>query len=201
MGNTANYKGLIGEGKGRYKQTYRAGYEYLLAYKITVPIYDYTVEFVSKHVDKFSRTCDQMVQAARSGMQNISEGYKQEGLKGYIKLSGVARGSLEELLKDYMAYARQQKIQIWEGEKSKREIREIGVIWEIIRKNPSLPDSPDFPSLPNRPDLAVNLLITLIHQANYLIDKLIISLKEKHMKEGGLTEELYKKRIEYRKTH
>lgn len=182
-------------------QPYRAGYEYLLAYKITVPIYDYTVEFVSKYVSKFSRTCDQMEQAARSGMQNISEGYKQEGLKGYIKLSGVARGSLEELLKDYMAYARQHKIQIWEKEKAVREIREIGVIWEIIRKNPALPDSPNFPSLPDQPDLAINLMITLIHQANYLIDKLIISLKEKHTKEGGLTEELYKKRIEYRKTH
>ena len=182
-------------------QPYRAGYEYLLAYKITVPIYDYTVEFISKYVNKFSRTCDQMEQAARSGMQNISEGYKQQGLKGYIKLSGVARGSLEELLKDYLAYARQHKIQIWEKERTIREIREIGVIWEIIRKNPTLPDSPDFPYLPNRPDLAVNLLITLIHQANYLIDKLIFSLKEKHMKEGGLTEELYKKRIEYRKNH
>lgn len=182
-------------------QPYRAGYEYLLAYKITVPIYDYTVEFVNKYINKFSRTCDQMEQAARSGMQNISEGYKQEGLKGYIKLSGVARGSLEELLKDYMAYARQHRIEIWEKEKSISEIREIGVIWEIIRKNPALPDSPGFPSLPDYPDLAVNLLINLIHQANYLIDKLIVSLKEKHMKEGGLTEELYKKRIEYRKTH
>src|SRR3989339_1604043 len=179
-------------------KSYKAGYEYLLAYKITIPIYDYTAVFVDKYISKFSRTCDQMVQAARSGMQNISEGYKQEGLKGYIKLSGVARGSLEELLKDYLAYARQHKIQIWEKEKSVRVIREIGVIWEIIRKNPTLPDSPDFPYLPNRPDLAVNLLITLIHQANYLIDKLIFSLKEKHMKEGGLTEELYKKRIEYR---
>lgn len=182
-------------------KSYKAGYEYLLAYKITIPIYDYTAVFVDKYISKFSRTCDQMVQAARSGMQNISEGYKQEGLKGYIKLSGVARGSLEELLKDYVAYARQNKIQIWEKEKSIREIREIGVIWEIIRKNSTLPDSPHFPDLPTQPDLVINLLITLIHQANYLIDKLILSLKEKHMKDGGLTEELYKKRVEYRKNH
>jgi len=75
------------------------------------------------------------------------------------------------------------------------------VIWEIIKINPALPDSPNFPNLPDHPDLAVNLLITLIHQVNYLIDKLIVSLKEKHMKEGGLTEELYSKRIEYRKKH
>lgn len=205
MGNTTNYKGYngnqgkIGREKTKYTRLYKAGYEYLLAYKLTVPIYDYTVEFVKRWISLRSRTTDQMEQAARSGMQNISEGYKQEGLKGYIKLSGVARGSLEELLKDYMAYARQHRIEIWEKEKAIRAIWEIGVIWEIIRKNPALPDSPDFPSLPDRPDLAVNLLITLIHQANYLIDKLIISLKEKHMKEGGLSEELYSKRIEYRK--
>jgi four helix bundle suffix protein len=142
-----------------------------------------------------------MIQAARSGMQNISEGYKQESLKGYIKLSGVARGSLEELLKDYAAYARQHKIKIWEKEEAIGKIREIREIWETIRKNPTLPDSPHFPPLPNHPNHAVNLLITLIHQSNYLIDKLIVSLKEKHMKEGGLTEELYKKRIEYRKNH
>lgn len=84
----------------------KAGYEYLLAYKITVLLYDYTVEFCNRWVNKYSRTLDQMVQAARSGTQNIAEGYKQESLKGYIKLSGVARGSLEELLKDYQAFAR-----------------------------------------------------------------------------------------------
>lgn len=197
----------------KYNRSYRAGYEYLLAYKLTVPIYDYTVEFCARcspyhphhpnlpHFPPLSsaRTQDQMIQAARSGMQNISEGYKQQGLKGYIKLSGVARGSLEELLKDYLAYARQHKIEIWEKERAGREIGEIREIWETIREYPALPDSPDFPSLPNRPDLAVNLLITLIHQTNYLIDKLIVSLKTKHMREGGLTEELYRKRVEYRK--
>jgi len=193
----------------QYNQGYKAGYEYLLAYKITVPIYDYTVEFCKRcsHPSHPSfpslssaRTYDQMVQSARSGMQNISEGNQLQGLKGYIKLSGVARGSLEELLKDYFAYARQHKIQIWEKEKSKREIGEISEIWEIIKKNPALPDSPIFPSLPSFPEKAVNLMITLIKQANYLIDKLIVSLKEKHMREGGLTEELYKKRVEYRKS-
>lgn len=175
-----------------------AGYEYLLAYKITVPIYDLTAEFCNRYVSKFSRTRDQMVQAARSGMQNISEGNQQEGLKGYIKLSGIARGSLEELLKDYHAYARQNKIKICPKEKAVREIREIGEIWEIIKRNPVLPNSPNFPNLPDDIEQAVNLMITLINQANYLIDKLVVSLKEKHMKEGGLTEELYRKRKEYR---
>lgn len=177
----------------------KAGYEYLLAYKVTVPIYDLTIEFVKKYIDYKSRTRDQMEQAARSGMQNIPEGYKQQSLAGYIKLSGVSRGSLEELLNDYLSYARQNKIEIWEKEKAKGEIREIGEIWEIIRKNPYLPASPNFPSLPTHPNHAVNLLITLITQANYLIDKLIESLKEKHTKEGGFNENLLKKRLEYRR--
>lgn len=177
----------------------KAGYEYLLAYKITVPIYDYTVTFCKRWINPYSRTKDQMEQAARSGMQNILEGNKQESLKGYIKLSGVSRGSLEELLKDYLAYARQNQIPIYPKEKAIREIREIGEIWKIIKKTPTLPDSPNFPDLPDSSEQTVNLMITLVNQANYFIDKLIVSLKEKHMKEGGLTEELYRKRVEHRR--
>ncbi|KKQ93046.1 hypothetical protein A2865_03955 [Candidatus Woesebacteria bacterium RIFCSPHIGHO2_01_FULL_39_17] len=178
-----------------------AGYEYLLAYKITIPIYDYTVEFCKRWIDKRSRTHDQMEQAARSGTMNIAEGYKQESLKGYIKLSGVNRGSLEELLKDYLAFARQNKILVWPKEKAIREIREIGEIWKIIRKNPTLPDNPNFPDLPYDKEKAVNLMITLVNQANYLQDRLVKSLEEKHTREGGLTEKLYRKRVEYREKY
>ena len=116
----------------------KAGYEYLLAYKLTVPIYDYTVIFCQKYIPRNSRTNDQMTQAARSGMQNIAEGNKQQSLAGYIKLSGVARGSLEELLNDYLAYARQHELSIWSSEKTKSEIREISEIWMILK----LPLSP-----------------------------------------------------------
>lgn len=179
----------------------KAGYEYLLAYKLTIPIYDYTVVFVHRWISPLSRTKDQMEQGARSGMQNTSEGYKQQSLMAYIKLAGVSRGSLEELLNDYLAFARQHKLSVWPKEKTIRKIREIGEIWQILKKTPTLPDSPNFPDLPNSPETAVNLMITLIHQANYLLDKLIISLKEKHMKEGGFTEMLYKKRIDYRKAN
>jgi len=194
QGEQTENKGDWGD-RGNQK---KAGYEYLLAYKLTVPIYDLTVQFCNKYIGKFSRTNDQMVQAARSGMQNILEGNQQEGMKGYIKLCGVARGSLEELLQDYHAYARQHSLGIWPKDRVVREIREIGAIWEIIKKNPALPPSPNFPNLPDTPEHAVNLLITLVHQANYLIDKLVVSLKDRHMREGGLTEELYRKRKEYR---
>lgn len=195
----------------------KASYEYLVAYKITVPIYDYTVEFCDRcspfrrdHPDlpdhpsfpnlSSPRTHDQMVQAARSGMTNIAEGAKQESLAGYIKLSGVARGSLEELLKDYLAYARQHRLGIWPKEKSKK-IREIGEIWGILKATPTLPDSPNFPDLPNSPEVVANLMITLINQANYLIDQLVKSLEEKHAKEGGFSENLLKKRLDYKRKH
>lgn len=189
----------------------KAGYEYLLAYKITVAIYDYTVKFCeycspysssspsSPHFPPLSspRTHDQMVQAARSGMQNIPEGYKQQSLAGYIKLSGVARGSLEELLNDYLAFGRQHQIPIWEKERVRREIRESGEIWEII-KLPTLPTPPAFPSLPNNLEQTVNLLVDLTTQAGYLQDRLIASLKEKFTKEGGFRENLFKKRLDYK---
>lgn len=176
----------------------KAGYEYLLAYKITVPIYDLTIQFVDRYISPRSRTSDQMIQAGRSGTQNVAEGAKEKGLKGYIKLSGVARASLEELLKDYLAFARQKKIPVWKSERSKRETGEIGEIWKIIRENSYLPDHPNFPDLPSDAVKGVNLMITLINQANFLLDKLIISLKEKHKKEGGLTEKLYRERKNYR---
>jgi len=195
MGNQENNQG----DKGNKGRPYKAGYEYLLVYKITVPIEDYTDEFCKRWIDKFSRTHDQMVQAARSGSRNIVEGNQQEGLKGYIKLAGIARGSLAELLKDYHGYARKNGLEVWEKERCEGEIREIGEVWGVIRKTPTLPDNPDFPDLPENQEIAVNLMITLINQALYLQDRFITSLKDKHMKEGGLTEELYRKRMEYRR--
>lgn len=181
----------------RAKRDAKAGYEYLLAYKITVPIYDYTVVFCDRWIGKQSRTYEQMVQAGRSGMQNIAEGNKHVSLKGYIYLTGIARGSLEELLKDYLSYARQRALRIWEIRES-REIGEVKEVWKILRATPTLPDTPNFPDLPSDPEKTVNLLVTLINQANYLLDKLIVSLKDKHMREGGLTENLYRARIAYR---
>lgn len=175
----------------------KPGYEYLLAYKITVPVHDLNLEFCHHYISKFSRTHDQMTQAGRSGMQNISEGNKQQSLKSYIKLAGVARGSLEELLKDYHAYARQHQIPIWPKEKATK-IKELNEIWKILKATPYLSNHPNFPNLPDNEEKVVNLMITLINQANYFLDKLIISLKEKHMKQGGFTENLYRRRREYR---
>jgi len=176
----------------------KAGYEYLLAYKITIPIYDYTVVFCHRWIDYKSRTKDQMEQAARSGSVNIAEGYAQKSLSSYIKLSGVAAGSQEELLKDYLSFARQHQLPVWDKDRVVREVREIGEVWQILKGTPTLPDSPHFPDLPKDSMKAVNLMITLTNQANYLIKRLIISLELKHTQEGGFSENLLKKRLAYR---
>lgn len=195
------------EGKGK------AGYEYLLAYKITVPIYDYTVVFCTRagapdlpnlpnhpNFPKLSskRTFDQMVQSARSGSQNMPEGNQQASLEGYIKLTGVNIGSLDELLKDYKSYARQNQLEIWPKEKV-GEIRELGEVWGILKATPTLPNYPNFPHLPNGPTVAVNLMITLVNQAIYLQKKLLKSLEEKFIHEGGFRENLFKKRLDHKR--
>jgi|SRR3989344_3119655 len=190
----------------------KAGYEYLLAYKLTIPIYDYTVVFCkrcspyrpnSPDFPNFPplsspRTFDQMVQAARSGTMNIAEGNQQSSLEGYIKLVGVNKASLEELLKDFLAYARQNGVPVWGKEEAVRKVREIGDVWEILKKTPTLPDFPNFPNLPNDLTKAVNLMITLINQAIYLQQKLKESLEKRFVEKGGFRENLFKKRLEFK---
>src|SRR3990167_8301945 len=182
------------------KNQYKAGYEYLLAYKITIPIYDFTVVFCKKyrHLLSSQRTFDQMVQAARSGTQNIAEGNQQASLEGYIKLTGVNKGSLEELLKDFLAFARQNQIPIWEKEEAVRKVREIGELWEILKKTPTLPNYPNFPDLPDDLAKAVNLMITIINQAIYLQKRLQQSLEKRFVEKGGFRENLFKKRMLYK---
>lgn len=178
----------------------KAGYEYLLAYKISVPVYDYTVIFCKKYRNLLSstRTFDQMVQAARSGNSNIPEGNQQASLEGYIKLTGVSFASLEELLKDYLSFSRQNKIPVWEKVEVVRRVREVGLVWEIIKRTPTLPDQPNFPDLPESLVEAVNLMITLTNQAIYLQKQLKFSLEKKFIEKGGFRENLFRKRMERR---
>lgn len=92
------------------------GYKHLSTYILATVIHDLTVEFVKKWVRVTSRTVDQMEQAARSGKQNIAEGYTMQSLESYIKLCGVAEGSIKELAADFEDFLRQNKLAIWEKE-------------------------------------------------------------------------------------
>lgn len=136
-----------------------------------------------------------MIQAGRSGKQNIAEGYSEKSLKGYIKLLGVAYASLEELLEDFRDFLRQRKLRVWGKEHPKiREFRGFRVFWDFEKS----PSSPNTPRLPGDPEEVANLILTIGHQASFLLARQIKGLEEKFIKEGGYTENLFRQRLKER---
>jgi four helix bundle suffix protein len=175
------------------------GYRYLVTFQLSEVIYQLTLGFLWRFLGgrENLRLREQMEHAARSGKQNIVEGYSQKtSLKDYIKLTGIAKGSLEELKLDYEDFLKRRDLEIWPKEHSKiREFRDFRV--RILGKNKD-EFLLNIPKLPNLPNEAANLMITLISQATYLLHRQIKALEEKHMKEGGFTEKLYKNRSVFR---
>src|SRR5512137_1171969 len=99
------------------------GYRHLKSFQVAQLVYDVTVRFCDRYIDPRSRTHDQMVQAARSGVQNIAEGSQASGTskKMEMKLTNVARASLEELNLDYEDFLRQRGLPIWERSDTRRD--------------------------------------------------------------------------------
>lgn len=169
------------------------GYRNLKSYQTAEIIYDATAVFCDLFIDKRSRTHDQMVQAARSGKQNIAEGSMVSGTskKSELKLIGIARASLEELILDYHDFLRQRRLLLWEKSHPQSEaIRKLA--WE---KNRSYETYKTYVEA-SPPEVAANTLICLIHQANYLLDQQLRQLGKQFLKEGGFTEKLYQARQE-----
>lgn len=176
---------------------HQPGYKNLLVYRLATIIFDLTIEFCALFIQKTSRTFDQIIQAVRSGKQNIVEGSLEKSLKSYIKLVGVARASFEELLEDLKDFLRTKQLKLW-GKSDPRvmQIRAIRITNSANSAN--LPNSPNFAKWTMAPESFANLLITLIHLETYLLDQLLRSLEKKFVTEGGYTENLFKKRLEYR---
>lgn len=169
----------------------QAGYKYLLSYQYASVIYDLTVEFCQKFLlgRELLRQRDQMVQAARSGKQNISEGYELQSLENYIRFLGIAKGSLTELLEDYEDFLRQRRLPFWpKDSREMRKLREVRVVRE------SFPHLPQFPHVPQNPEVAGNLLVMLCQRATFLLQRQIEALKQKFINEGGFRENLFKER-------
>jgi len=167
----------------------KPGYEYLVTYQNSIEIYDLTVQFCEKFLPgrENLRTREQMIQAARSSKQCIPEGYLQKSLKGYIKLLGITRGSFEELLKDYEDFGRTYGIKILPK-------------WEKWEKGVKRDENGRYllPLSPLNPFIPLNYLVNLIRRTNYPLDRQISSLEEKFIKEGGFTENLFKRRFKFR---
>ena len=168
------------------------GYQNLLSYRKAEIVYDATVKFCAKYLDRRDRTVDQMVQAARSGKQNIVEASMASGTSKEfeIKLTNVARASLEELLVDYQDFLRTRDLRLWaKDSKEALFVRKLGashdVSYETYRTF--------FETRPT--EVIANIIICLIHETNYLLDQQIRQLEQAFLKEGGLRERMTRARL------
>lgn len=170
------------------------GYKGLPFFHQSEIISDFTVEFCKEFVSGFTRTNDQMIQAARSGKQNIAEAYLQKSLEGRIKLLGVARGSLEELLNDYQDFLRQNQLETWDKNDPRTEkIRSL-----VYKDYNSYNDYKVYIGLGR--EAAANCMVCLINQTNRLLDQKLRWTEEDFVKNGGFRENLFRKRFEYKNT-
>ncbi|MBP7866729.1 MAG: four helix bundle suffix domain-containing protein [Acidobacteria bacterium] len=182
------------------------GYRELRSFQTATVIYDATVAFCERFLDKRSRTVDQMVQAARSGRQNIAEGSRASATSSQteLRLVNVARASLDELLLDYEDFLRQRGLPQWAKDApGARQVREVGKQHRTDRSDPTDPTDRFGPYTRwlahEDPAVVANAVICLIHQANYLLDHQIAGLERGFIEEGGYSERLAAARIAYRK--
>jgi four helix bundle suffix protein len=171
------------------------GYRQLKSYQMAEIVYDATVAFCDRLIDRRSRTHDQMIQAARSGKQNIAEGSMVSGTsrKMELKLVGVARASLEELLLDFQDYLRQHGLALWGKDHPKAvAVRKLAYVpnRSYLTYKTYVENAP--------PEVAANTIICLIHQTNYLLDQQLRQLEKQFLAEGGFTERLYRERTKAR---
>ena len=173
----------------------RGDYRTLLSFQKAEIVYDLTFRFAHKFLARGDRTIDQMIQAARSGKKNILEGSKAAltSKETEIKLTNVARASLEELLDDYRDFLRARDLPIWDKDaKEARFVRGLG------RKTPqTYEDYRQF--VETRPaGVVANIALCLIHQTNFLLDRQLRRLEQDFLKTGGLRERMTRARLEYR---
>ena len=189
------------------------GYRKLRSFQTTTLIYDATVYFCREFVSGYSRTNDQMVQAARSGRQNIAQGNRAGAVstKSELKLTNVARASLEELLLDFEDYLRQNDLPLWDKDSADaKTIRQLGTQIQKAAAGAPLAGSDDpgdrarwqlyKPYLAHKdPSVIANSLICLIHQANYLLEQQLIAMEQAFVEGGGFSEQLAAARIAERR--
>jgi restriction system protein len=186
------------------------GYRSLRSFQAATLIYDATYWFCEKFLDSRSRTVDQMVQAARSGRQNIAEGSRAAATSSQteLRLVNVARASLEELLLDYEDFLRHRRLPLWSPDGPEAlDVRNVPRRFRQDRTDPT--DRTDLKALTDQerwalyapwlehadPAVRANAAICLIHQANYLLDQQIEALERQFVEGGGYSEQLASARL------
>jgi four helix bundle suffix protein len=195
------------------------GYRKLKSFRVAQLVYDITLRFCDRYIDKRSRTHDQMVQAARSGVQNIAEGSQTAGTstKAELKLTNVARASLEELRLDYEDYLRQHDLPLWERPDPRRQalidrrcanadevarwVREVHDGGQSGRSGPGgrgglhRQEGPSGEGKgPTYQEISANAALTLLAVVCALLDRQIAAQAAAFENEGGFTERLYRVR-------
>ena len=169
----------------------KGDYNNLIAYKKSVIIYDITFFFTQHFLQKGDRTIDQMLQATRSGKQNIAEGNRAAATstETEIKLTNVAKASLEELLIDYQDYLRTRNKLLQDGSNPRYEKMRAYAASELIFDQ--------YHSLLHKynDEALANLCITLIHQTSFLLYRLLEKQEKNFLKEGGIKERMYQARL------
>jgi len=188
------------------------GYRKLRSFAVALAAYDGTVIFCDRFVNRRSRTHDQMVQAARSGVQNIAEGSLASGTskKTELKLTNVARASLGELIRDYEDYLRQNKLAIWDKDSARVLAMRARLAGKLQKKSETSDqsDQSDVFDEPLQaallalqtapPETCANILLCLTHQASFLLARQLQRLEADFIEQGGFTERLYQYRKEHR---
>jgi four helix bundle suffix protein len=188
-------EGTKGTGMGEPVEGFippHGGYRNLIAYRKAEIVYDATVYFCNRFFSRRDRTRDQMIQAARSGKQNISEGSMDSGTskESEIKLTGIARGSLEELLEDYRDFLRSRHLEEWSKDhpyvtRLRKLNRQPGANYETLRKGIEHPN----------PEICANVIIGLIKVTSYLVDQQLRRLERDFLTQGGLRERMTRARL------
>jgi len=175
-----------------------SGFRNLRAYQLSELCYDFTCRFCELYIDVKDRHYDQMVQAARSGFQNIREGSELSATtkKLELNLTNVARGSIGELHKDYKKYLERKRLPLWEKENAELFAEARGLRPENLKKAAEWINRSDRKQ--SREERAANLGAILSAQAHYLIERLMERQAADFEKNGGFSERLYKARIKNR---
>jgi four helix bundle suffix protein len=176
----------------------RGSYETLLSFHKAEVVYDITFRFAHKFLFHGDRTIDQMIQSARSGKKNLLEGSKAAvtSKETEIKLTNVARASLEELLDDYRDYLRVRDHSEWD-----KDSKEALYVRRLGRKTPQTYELYRKFIETRPPEVIANIAICLIHQANYLIDQQLYRLEKDFLQQGGLRERMTTARRRYRRAY
>src|SRR3989338_327480 len=167
------------------------GYKTLFVYRCAVSIFDFTNIFCDRWVDKRSRTFDQIIQAARSGKQNIAEASKEISTASDMTLSSVSRSFYTELAEDYEDFLRLRSLPIWV--KTDPGVLRIRTFREVIDIPTNLPNLSNWTNLDfSMPENFANLMLTLCHKQGYIMDQFLRAKEKNFVERGGFRENLFK---------